>query len=49
MRPGAFSQGGFLGEDERLEDVLAADARALEELGLSAEDKKALISFLKTL
>jgi hypothetical protein len=38
MRPGAFSQRGFLGEDERLEDVLEADARTLEELGLSAEE-----------
>ena len=35
MRPGGFSQSGFLGEDERLEDVLSADARVLEELGLS--------------
>jgi hypothetical protein len=38
MRPGAFSQAGFLGEDERLEGVLAADARTLEELGLTAEE-----------
>jgi hypothetical protein len=38
MRPGAFSQSGFLGEDERLEDVLATDARTLEDLGLSAEE-----------
>ena len=38
MRPGAFSQRGFLGEDERLKDVLEADARTLEELGLSAEE-----------
>ncbi len=36
MRPGAFSQRGFLGEDERLEAVLEADARTLTELGLSA-------------
>ena len=38
MRPGAFSQRGFLGEHESLEYVLAADARALEELGLTAEE-----------
>ena len=38
MRPGAFSQRGFLGEDESLEHVLAADARALEELGLTVEE-----------
>jgi len=38
MRPGAFSQSGFLGEDERLEDVRAADARTLEQLGLSGEE-----------
>ncbi len=35
MRPGEFSQGGFLGEHERLEDVLARDARTLEESSLS--------------
>jgi hypothetical protein len=28
MRPGAWSERGFLGQDERLEDVLAADAGA---------------------
>lgn len=38
MRPGAFSQSGFLGEHERLENVLAADARALVELGLTPEE-----------
>jgi hypothetical protein len=38
MRPGAFSQSGFLGTDERLEDVLTSDARTLEELGVSAEE-----------
>ena len=35
MRPGAWSTVGFLGPDERLEDVLTADARALAELGLT--------------
>lgn len=38
MRPGAFSQRGFLGEHERLADVLEADAGTLAELGLSGED-----------
>jgi hypothetical protein len=38
MRPGAFSQRGFLGADERLEDVLEADARTLAELGLSPQE-----------
>jgi predicted ATPase with chaperone activity len=32
MRPGGWSEGGFLGHDERLADVLAADARTLEAL-----------------
>lgn len=38
MRPGAWSEGGFLGQDERLEDVLAADQRALAELGITREE-----------
>jgi hypothetical protein len=38
MRPGEFSQGGFLGEHERLEDVLAQDARTLEESNLSPDE-----------
>jgi hypothetical protein len=38
MRPGEFSQAGFLGEHERLEDVLARDARTLEESGLSPNE-----------
>lgn len=38
MRPGEFSQAGFLGEHERLEDVLARDARTLEEAGLSPDE-----------
>jgi hypothetical protein len=38
MRPGAFSQRGFLGEHERLADVLEADAATLAELSLSGED-----------
>lgn len=35
MRPGAWSVDGFLGDRERLEDVLAADQRTLESLGLT--------------
>ena len=35
MRPGAWSDGGFLGHRERLEDVLAADQRTVESLGLT--------------
>jgi len=38
MRPGEFSQAGFLGEHERLEDVLARDARTLEESSLSPDE-----------
>jgi hypothetical protein len=35
MRPGQFSEVGFLGEDERLRDVLDADARALAALNVT--------------
>ena len=38
MRPGAWSHDGFLGEDERLEDVLHADRETLKGLGLTPED-----------
>jgi hypothetical protein len=38
MRPGRFSQSGFLGPGESLRDVLDADARALVELGVSARE-----------
>src|SRR5207247_219070 len=34
MRPGAFSRAGFLAPGERLEEVLQADARTIEELQL---------------
>jgi hypothetical protein len=37
MRSGAFSRAGFLGPDEKLEDVLEADAHTLGELALSHE------------
>jgi hypothetical protein len=36
MRPGAWSECGFLGEAESLGDVLASDAAALAELGVTA-------------
>src|SRR5438876_49631 len=35
MRPGVFSQAGFLGADERLPDLLACDAETMRSLGLS--------------
>ena len=36
MRPGAWSHEGFLGEAERLEEVLQEDRETLKELGLTA-------------
>jgi hypothetical protein len=36
MRPGRFSQTGFLGPNESLRQVLETDARTLVELGVSA-------------
>jgi hypothetical protein len=36
MRPGALSQSGFLAPAERLQEVLDADARALQTLGVTA-------------
>lgn len=38
MRPGALSEGGFLGECERLEDVLARDRRTLARLGVTYDE-----------
>jgi hypothetical protein len=35
MRPGAFSRTGFLGPNERLRDVIAADSETLRNLGLT--------------
>src|SRR5262249_57554118 len=35
MRPGAFSRTGFLGSEEKLRDVVAADAETLQNLHLS--------------
>ncbi|MDI1447932.1 hypothetical protein [Polyangium sp. 6x1] len=38
MRPGVFSTAGFLGETERLDEVLKEDARTLASLGITAKD-----------
>jgi hypothetical protein len=38
MRPGVLSQGGFLGENERLANVLAEDSQTLAELGVDYEE-----------
>jgi hypothetical protein len=46
MRPGAFSHKGFLGRQERLEDVRAADAQTVEELGFSTEELAASLEAL---
>ena len=35
MRPGAFSRTGFLGPNERLRDVIAADSETLRRLNLT--------------
>jgi hypothetical protein len=47
MRPGALSQGGFLGENERLSDVLFKDSQTIAELGIDygelSEKLRALI------
>jgi hypothetical protein len=37
MRPGAFSQRGFLGAHERLADVLARDAEEMRSIGVTFE------------
>jgi len=38
MRPGVLSAAGFLGETERLEDVLKEDARNLSAMGITAAE-----------
>lgn len=38
MRPGALSEAGFLGETERLQDVLKEDAKTLSSLGITAAE-----------
>lgn len=37
MRPGNLSNGGFLGTDERLDEVLKADEESVKALGLTHE------------
>ena len=46
MRPGAWSVGGLLGDNERLEKVLAADARTLVELGLTTRRDRRTLALL---
>jgi hypothetical protein len=46
MRPGCFSQSGFLGLHESLRQVLDADAQTLAELGVSAGDLAARLGEL---
>jgi hypothetical protein len=38
MRPGAWSEVGFLGRRERLNEVLARDRQTLVELGVTCEE-----------
>jgi hypothetical protein len=38
MRPGQFSQSGFLGADESLRELLAGDDLTLKQLGVSARE-----------
>jgi hypothetical protein len=38
MRPGAWSDDGFLGETESLSEVLARDERTLAELGITCDE-----------
>ena len=38
MRPGALSQRGFLGKNEKLSEVLARDAQTLKDLGVTFEE-----------
>jgi len=46
MRPGAWSAGGFLGPDERLTEVLRADAEVLQRLGVTGEQIAAALERL---
>jgi hypothetical protein len=46
MRPGELSQVGFLGPDERLEDVLDRDRQTLAELGLTPAELAAPLDAL---
>jgi len=46
MRPGGWSQVGFLGDTESLEEVLARDARTLAELRVSCDEIAEKLSLL---
>ena len=46
MRPGAWSGAGFLGERERLDEVLARDERTLTELGVTCNELAEGLSLL---
>jgi len=45
MRPGQLSNGGFLGEHEKLDDVLKADDATVRRLGLTHEKIAARIQY----
>ncbi|HKE42851.1 MAG TPA: hypothetical protein VKG21_23735 [Casimicrobiaceae bacterium] len=46
MRPGAFSRSGFLGLNERLAEVISADAKALSALHISCAELAAKLDEL---
>jgi hypothetical protein len=46
MRPRAYSSVGFLGEDERLEDVLEADRQTLAALALTSDELAGALELL---
>ena len=46
MRPGSWSYAGFLGPNERLEEVISTDASTLVELGVSCDQLSVALSVL---
>ena len=48
MRPGIYSQSGFLGPEESLRTVLQSDAATLNQLGVTAETLALRLSMLLT-
>jgi hypothetical protein len=46
LRPGGFSQGGFLGPFERLKEVIARDAERLDQIGVDYDDVAARLEAL---
>jgi hypothetical protein len=46
MRPGSLSQGGFLGKNEKLQEVMNRDDKTLKELGLTHEEMAARLDAL---